>query len=211
MSIYYKYAPDGYKLVVLYYVGDCVYCYTYEELLKWFVCFKTTSTVLSAVRVRVRAASRPAQHARALWFWVHGKDIIGGSYIKVAWVHTSNNGGNVASFNFYNLCYQMNQALLSPVHAGKFSVAPWNDVKIFHDLVNQFIRPPPSHVWTSTWQERKGGRWNERTCCPINIMEGKNDFIVTMIICDKNRTAKIEGSVTKTSPCNTLAHPNPKP
>ena len=25
MSIYYKYAPDGYKLVVLSYFGDCVY------------------------------------------------------------------------------------------------------------------------------------------------------------------------------------------
>ena len=37
MSIYYKHAPDGSKLVVLYYVYDCVYWYTYEELGKWFV------------------------------------------------------------------------------------------------------------------------------------------------------------------------------
>ena len=37
MSIYYKYAPDGSKLVVLYYVGDCVYWYTSEELVNWFV------------------------------------------------------------------------------------------------------------------------------------------------------------------------------
>ena len=29
MSVYYNYAPDSYKLVVLYYVGDCVYWYTY--------------------------------------------------------------------------------------------------------------------------------------------------------------------------------------
>ena len=32
MSIYYKYAPDGTKNVVLYYVDDCVYWYTYEAL-----------------------------------------------------------------------------------------------------------------------------------------------------------------------------------
>ena len=31
MSIYYKYAPDGTKNVVLPYVGDCVYWYTSEE------------------------------------------------------------------------------------------------------------------------------------------------------------------------------------
>ena len=37
MSIYYKYAPDGSKIVVLYYVDDCVYCYTNEDLGKWFV------------------------------------------------------------------------------------------------------------------------------------------------------------------------------
>ena len=37
MSIYYKYAPDGYKMVVLYYVDDCVYWYTNEDLGKWFV------------------------------------------------------------------------------------------------------------------------------------------------------------------------------
>ena len=28
VSVYYKYAPDGSKLVVLYYVDDCVYWYT---------------------------------------------------------------------------------------------------------------------------------------------------------------------------------------
>ena len=32
MSIYYKYAPDGSKIVVLSYVGDCVYWYTNEDL-----------------------------------------------------------------------------------------------------------------------------------------------------------------------------------
>ena len=32
MSIYYKYAPDGSKIVVLSCVGDCVYWYTYEAL-----------------------------------------------------------------------------------------------------------------------------------------------------------------------------------
>ena len=37
MSIYYKYAPDVSKTVVLYYVDDCVHCYTYEALGKWFV------------------------------------------------------------------------------------------------------------------------------------------------------------------------------
>ena len=30
MSVYYKYAQDGSKLVVLSYVDDCVYWYTYE-------------------------------------------------------------------------------------------------------------------------------------------------------------------------------------
>ena len=34
---YYKYAPYGPKLVVLCYVDDCVYWYTYEELGKLFV------------------------------------------------------------------------------------------------------------------------------------------------------------------------------
>ena len=37
MSIYYKYAPDGSKIVVLYYVDDCLYWYTNEDLGKWFV------------------------------------------------------------------------------------------------------------------------------------------------------------------------------
>ena len=37
MSIYYKYAPDGYKIVVLSYVDDCIYWYTNEDLKKWFV------------------------------------------------------------------------------------------------------------------------------------------------------------------------------
>ena len=31
MSIYYKYAPDGAKIVVLSYVDDCVYLYTSED------------------------------------------------------------------------------------------------------------------------------------------------------------------------------------
>ena len=37
MSIYYKYAPYGSIIVVLYYVYDCVYWYTSEALGKWFV------------------------------------------------------------------------------------------------------------------------------------------------------------------------------
>ena len=37
MSIYYKYAPDGSKIVVLCYVDDCVYWYTNEDIGKWFV------------------------------------------------------------------------------------------------------------------------------------------------------------------------------
>ena len=37
MYIYYKYAPDGSKMVVLSYVDDCVYWYTNEDLGKWFV------------------------------------------------------------------------------------------------------------------------------------------------------------------------------
>ena len=35
--IYYKYAPDGTKIVVLSYVDDCVYWYIFEALGKWFV------------------------------------------------------------------------------------------------------------------------------------------------------------------------------
>ena len=37
MSIYYKYGPYGTKIVVLYYVYDFVYCYTSDDLGKWFV------------------------------------------------------------------------------------------------------------------------------------------------------------------------------
>ena len=37
MSIYYKYAPDGSKIVVLSYVYDFFYWYTNEDLGKWFV------------------------------------------------------------------------------------------------------------------------------------------------------------------------------
>ena len=37
MYIYYKYAPDGSKIVVLSYFDDCVYWYTNEDLGKWFV------------------------------------------------------------------------------------------------------------------------------------------------------------------------------
>ena len=35
--INHKYTPDGYKLVVLCYVDECVYWYTYEEIGKCFV------------------------------------------------------------------------------------------------------------------------------------------------------------------------------
>ena len=37
MSVYYKYALDGPKLVVLSYVDECVYWYTYEKISKWFL------------------------------------------------------------------------------------------------------------------------------------------------------------------------------
>ena len=36
-SIYYKYAPDGTNIVVLSYVDGCVYWYTSEAIIKWFV------------------------------------------------------------------------------------------------------------------------------------------------------------------------------
>ena len=37
MSIYYKYSLDVSKSIVLYYVYDCVYSYTHEDIGKWFV------------------------------------------------------------------------------------------------------------------------------------------------------------------------------
>ena len=37
MSIYYKYSPDGSKIVVLSYADDCVYWYKNEDTGKWFV------------------------------------------------------------------------------------------------------------------------------------------------------------------------------
>ena len=37
ISIYYKYAPYGSKIVVLSYVDDCVYWYKNEDIGKWFV------------------------------------------------------------------------------------------------------------------------------------------------------------------------------
>ena len=37
MSIYYKYAQDGSKIIVLSYVDNCVYWYTNEVTRKWFV------------------------------------------------------------------------------------------------------------------------------------------------------------------------------
>ena len=37
MSIYYKYAPDGSKIVVLSYVNECIYWYTNEDIGKLFV------------------------------------------------------------------------------------------------------------------------------------------------------------------------------
>ena len=45
MYIYYKYASDGSKIVVLSYVDDCVYCYTSEAPVKWFV--DTLGTILN--------------------------------------------------------------------------------------------------------------------------------------------------------------------
>ena len=37
ISVYYNYATDGSRLVVLSYVDDCVYWYISEELEEWFV------------------------------------------------------------------------------------------------------------------------------------------------------------------------------
>ena len=37
MYIYYKYAPEGSKVDVLFYVDDFVYWYTNEDIGKWFV------------------------------------------------------------------------------------------------------------------------------------------------------------------------------
>ena len=37
ISIYYKYAPDGIKIIVLYYVDCCFYWCLYESLGEWFV------------------------------------------------------------------------------------------------------------------------------------------------------------------------------
>ena len=37
MSIYYKYEPDGTKIVVFNYIDDCVYWYSYGALGKWFM------------------------------------------------------------------------------------------------------------------------------------------------------------------------------
>ena len=37
MSVYYKYVPDGSKLVLLSCVDDYVYWFTSEEVVKWFV------------------------------------------------------------------------------------------------------------------------------------------------------------------------------
>ena len=37
MYIYYKYAPEGTKVVVLSYVDDCVYWYISKVFEKWFV------------------------------------------------------------------------------------------------------------------------------------------------------------------------------
>ena len=37
MSIYYKYAPYGSKIIVLYYADDCIYWYKSEALGKWSV------------------------------------------------------------------------------------------------------------------------------------------------------------------------------
>ena len=37
ISVYYKYAPYGSTLVVLSYIDDCLYWYTSEELVQWFV------------------------------------------------------------------------------------------------------------------------------------------------------------------------------
>ena len=36
-AIYYNYAPDGTKTVVLSYVDNCVYWYTFEALGDWFL------------------------------------------------------------------------------------------------------------------------------------------------------------------------------
>ena len=37
MPIYYKFVPDGSKIVVLYYIDDCIYCYTSDYIGKLFM------------------------------------------------------------------------------------------------------------------------------------------------------------------------------
>ena len=37
MSIYYKYAPDVTKMVVLSYVDECAFWYTSKDVGKWFM------------------------------------------------------------------------------------------------------------------------------------------------------------------------------
>ena len=37
MSMHYNYATYGENIIVLFYVDDCVYWYTYESLRKWFL------------------------------------------------------------------------------------------------------------------------------------------------------------------------------
>ena len=37
MSVHYKYTPDETKIIVLSYVDNCVYWYTFEALGKWFL------------------------------------------------------------------------------------------------------------------------------------------------------------------------------
>ena len=53
MYIYYKYVPDGSELVLLSYVDDCVYWYTYEWLDKWFV-----DTLVKSVHVNFLGYAR---------------------------------------------------------------------------------------------------------------------------------------------------------
>ena len=48
MSIYYKYAPYGTKIIVLFYVDDCVYEYIYVALVK-LVCEHSRKDILCEI------------------------------------------------------------------------------------------------------------------------------------------------------------------
>ena len=132
------------------------------------------SNVLCAVGVRVRFMYRPSRHSREFWFWLHSEAMIVGSYMKGGWVSTRDNGGKVAVFNLYKLCYQMNWSRFPPSHVGSSSLALRHEVRSFHAFVNQFTRPRLSHVCIGAWDwcstRALGSGRIERIPCLITYM-----------------------------------------